>query len=51
METKAIPLNSPVFLVMRYHNIPQAFLTYEEAEEFAMNCGDYIEIVRPIKKG
>tara|TARA_R110002020_G_scaffold371560_2_gene583130 strand:+ start:93 stop:212 length:120 start_codon:yes stop_codon:yes gene_type:complete len=29
------------YIVIRYHSSPVTFSTQLEAEEFAMNCGDY----------
>jgi hypothetical protein len=48
-KKKSPSLNTPVFLVIRYHNAPEAFATLAEAEEFAMNCGDYWDLIHPIK--
>jgi len=48
METKALPLNSPVYLIIRYHNAPEAFATLAEAEEFAQYCGDYCDLIKPL---
>jgi len=45
---KELPLNSPVFLVIRYHSAPVAFATLAEAEDFAMNCGDFADLVEPL---
>ena len=45
---KELPLNSPVYLVIRYHSAPVAFATLAEAEDFAMNCGDYADLVEPL---
>jgi len=39
---------TPVFLVIRYHSAPKAFSTLAEAEEFAMNCGDFWDLVLPL---
>jgi len=47
---KNIPLNSPVYLVIRYHNVPVAFLTLQDAEDFAQGCGDFCDLIHPLKK-
>ena len=49
METVAPSLNSPVYLVIRYHNAPEEFVTLAEAEEFAQNCGDFWDLIMPIR--
>ena len=33
------------YLVIRYHSSPVSFSTLLAAEEFAMNCGDYKDLV------
>ena len=48
METKALPLNSPVYLIIRYHSDPVAFATLAAAEEFAQYCGDYCDLIKPL---
>ena len=45
MKTKKS--KSPIltmFLVLRYHSAPRAFATLVEAEDFAMNCGDFADL-------
>jgi hypothetical protein len=32
------------WLVIRYHSAPVQFATLAEAEEFAMNCGDFADL-------
>ena len=46
MKTKKSVLSIlSMFLVIRYHSAPVAFATLLEAEEFAMNCGDFKDLI------
>ena len=42
-----IQSTSSQYLVIRYHSEPTAFDTLEEAESFAMDCGDFDWIIKP----
>ena len=37
------------YVVLRYHSDPVPFKTLQEADEFAYNCGDYANMVMPIR--